>query len=317
MNTLGELLQSAATAMVCGVYDGLSAKLAEAAGFDAIWASGLCICSSRGIPDRSILAASELQERVSEITRATKLPIIVDGDEGYGDAESACKLVKALWQLGAQGVSIEDSRHPKANSFMVNCDRGLLTISEYREKLQRVKAAAPEMIFIARTEALICGEDLEQALNRATAYGEAGADAVIIHSRARELAEFAAMASRWNRNVPLVVIPSLADRVSFQELAVAGYRAVIYANQLMRAAVYSASRLIQVLRDCGEPWRIAERLVSMEELFVLGEINRNSLPLPAGALHSTSEAAIEWASCWSPYDSADKMLTKHARYRQV
>jgi len=254
---------------VGGAYDGLSALLVERAGFDAVWASGFSIAASKCLPDCNVLTGEELVDRVGDMTRAVSIPVIVDCDEGHGELDNTSNLARQLADCGAAGICIEDSEYPKLNSFYGAPGRSLLDFETYARKLHAIRTAAPDVVLIARTESLIAGECLESALARGRQYAEAGADFVLIHSRFTNLDQFQNLASTWKGTVPLVVIPTLAEEVSWLDLRHIGFRMVTYANQALRASVRAQERALQEIRSLSADSAAKSQLVPMEHIFRL------------------------------------------------
>ncbi|HEV2150652.1 MAG TPA: isocitrate lyase/phosphoenolpyruvate mutase family protein [Longimicrobiaceae bacterium] len=269
LQSLRVALSTGTCLSVGGAFDGLSARLVERAGYDAVWAGGFSISASLGLPDLNVMSTTELVERVGEMVDGTSVPVIVDCDEGYGSLPTTRRLVRHLVDRGAQGICIEDNVYPKSNSFCEERRNSLVPIDHFRRKLDAVHQAAPEAVVIARTESLIQGEPLEKAVRRGRAYADSGADLVLLHSKYGRLDEYERMVAAWDGPSPLIVIPTLAPEVRFSNLAELGFRMVIYANQALRASVQSMEEVLCVLRTTGDPAQVASRLVSMNHVFDL------------------------------------------------
>src|SRR3989441_11813351 len=207
---LRELLRRPGPALVLGAHDALSAKLAEEAGFDAIWASGFGISAVQAVPDANILTLTETLEAVRRIVDAVGIPVVADCDNGYGNAINVMRTVGEFERAGAAGVCIEDNDFPKRCSFYAGVRRELVAVDEHARKIEAATAARrdPGFAVIARTEALIAGLGIDEALARARAYAAAGADAVLVHSKARDFRELASFAAAWDGHVPLVAVPT-------------------------------------------------------------------------------------------------------------
>jgi phosphoenolpyruvate phosphomutase len=256
------------TLPIAGVYDALTAVLAQKAGFPGLWISGFCVSTSLGVKDASILTADAMYRRVAEIIRATPLPLIVDCDEGYGSIQSAVDAATRLESLGVQTICIEDSLFPKANSFQNGAARCLDTPSEFCKKLTAIKTAVPKLKIVSRTESLIAGRPVSEAVNRSTQYAEAGADFILIHSRARTIEQLRVLREAWQQETPMVTIPTCvqdADLTDYQRL---GYRMVVFANQAMRAAIPAMEAVLAQLLMSVSPKRELT-LASMDEVFDL------------------------------------------------
>lgn len=264
------LVRQSRTLMVGGAHDGMSAYLVDAAGFDAVWVSGFCVSSAKLIPDENILSITEMSDRVAEIVEATRLPVIVDCDEGYGALTSSLRLARKLVGAGASGLCIEDNLFPKKNSFLgTEAEQELMPVDGFCEKLAAIKNVLGKRALIARTESLIRGEGTEMAYARAARYVEAGADMIVIHSRFRHIEDFIRLKEGWRCDAPLVVIPTKCEDAHFDQFRNAGYAMVIYANHAFRSAVRAMHATLQKIRMSGRIAPVADELVSMDYLFDL------------------------------------------------
>lgn len=269
-NRLTEYIKDRKTLMVGGAHDGISAYLVESAGFDVVWVSGFCVSTAKFIPDENVLTVSEMAERVSEIVESTRLPVIVDCDEGYGAIVSSLRLARKLIAAGAEGICIEDNLYPKKNSFLGSeIDQELMPIDAFCEKLAAIKAVLGNRTLIARTESLIRGESIEEAYERAKRYVDAGADMIVIHSRYKKIEEFVQLKAGWDNYAPLVVIPTKCEDGHFNQFKAAGFSMVIYANHSFRASIKSIHATLQKIRMSGRISTVSEDIVSMEYLFDL------------------------------------------------
>jgi len=165
-------------------HDGVSAKIVEKCGGEGIWASGFTISTACGVRDANELSWRDVLNVLENIKFCTNIPILVDGDTGYGNFNNARIFVKKLCRLGISGVVFEDKVFPKINSFTDN-NHVLAPIEEFCGKIKACKDAQTDSDFcvVARTEAFIAKQGLEVTLRMAMAYVEAGADAVVVHSK--------------------------------------------------------------------------------------------------------------------------------------
>lgn len=274
--------------LVAGAHNGLSAQLVERAGFDAIWASGFEISASFAVPDANILTMAENLDVAKHIDRASVLPVIADCDNGYGNAINVIRTVEAYEREGIAAICIEDNIFPKRCSFYAGVKRELESIEEFAGKIRAAKAAqrSPDFMVIARTEALIAGWGMEEALRRGRAYADAGADMVLIHSKSSSPDEVMAFARAWDRAAPLVCVPTIYKDTTAQELASAGFRVVIYANHGLRAAIKAMREVLTTVRREQKAAAVEERIVSLEDVYDLVGVNRMKSQeksfLPAG-----------------------------------
>lgn len=237
--------------VACGAHDALSAKLVEEAGFDAIWASGFGLSAVRAVPDASILTKSETLDGARAMVDVTGIPVIADVDTGFGNAINAMHTVQDFEAAGIAAVCIEDNVFPKRCSFYTGVTRELAPTDEHARKIAAAKAAQrdPEFVVIARTEALIAGWGKEEALIRARAYADAGADAILIHSKHPTFDELRDVVASWDRAVPLVAVPTTYIDTPLEDLDAAGFKIVIYANQPLRAAVTAMRETLGRLKE--------------------------------------------------------------------
>lgn len=233
------------------VHNAVSAWVAEnasAAGreFDGFWSSSLTDSTARGRPDIEVVDLKSRLSSLEETMEITSKPIIYDGDSG-GNLDQTFYLARALSKMGVAGLCLEDKLGRKRNSLYGREAEQAQTqapIEDFCKKLRAAKrgSAASELLVIARIESLVLYSDCDQAIERAHAYCEAGADAILIHSvadSAREIFEFSRRFRAERPDTPLVAVPTAFDDVTVTELEANGFNVVIYANHLMRAA-YSA-----------------------------------------------------------------------------
>jgi phosphoenolpyruvate phosphomutase len=258
-----------------GAHDALGARLGERAGFDAIWSSGLEISASHGVPDADLLTMSELLDAARWMAGAVALPVVADGDAGYGNATNVAYMVRRYEAAGVAAVCIEDKPFPKMNSFVPSRQR-LVPVSEFTGKIEAAKHAQhdPAFMVIARVEALVVGMGLAEALRRAHAYAEAGADAILVHAKDSSPAPILEFLARWKRPVPIVVVPTTYHQITASELAAAGAKMVIYANHGLRAGVRAVSETFQeILRTDGTA-AVEERIAPLSTIFDLQGVDR-------------------------------------------
>jgi phosphoenolpyruvate phosphomutase len=269
--TLRDILLAAHPAVLAGAHDPLSARLVEAAGFDAVWASGFGISASRAVPDASLLTMTDMLEAARHMNEATALPIVADCDGGFGNAVNVIHMVRAYEHSGIAAICIEDTVFPKRCSFYADTARQLAPIDEHALKIQAACEARtrPETVVIARTEAFIAGLGVEEALQRAHAYAEAGADAILVHSSLATPKEVFAFARRWQSSLPLVAVPTTYAETSVNDLWEAGYRVVIFANQGLRAAIQSMHDTLGRLRATGLACSVDQDIAPLADVFAL------------------------------------------------
>ena len=209
--------------------------------FDAMWISSLCDSTTRGKPDIELVDFSDRIETINEVMDVTTKPVILDMDTG-GTAEHFAYNVRTLERIGVSAVIVEDKTGAKRNSlFGTEVAQTQDTIENFSEKIAAGKKAlrTDEFMIIARIESLILEKGQEDALRRADAYVAAGADGIMIHSRAKTPDEVLAFCDAFHAShpdIPIVAVPSSYNTITEAELAAHGVRIVIYANQLTRSA---------------------------------------------------------------------------------
>ncbi|BAV50116.1 phosphoenolpyruvate mutase [Mesorhizobium loti] len=268
--SLRRMIASSELAFAMEAHDGLSAAIAERAGFKALWASGLSISSSLGYRDANEASWSQLVDVVERISDTVDIPVLVDGDSGFGNFNNARLVARKLRQHGASGICLEDTAFPKMNSF-IGDRHPLADIPEFCGRLKAVKDQVPdaEFVLVARIEALIAGRGEDEALARAQAYAEAGADAILIHSRKSNAEEIFAFTRAWQNRLPVVIVPTKYYRTPVSAYRAAGISTVIWANHNMRAAI-SAMRQVcdRILREESTAG-IEDEVATLDELFDL------------------------------------------------
>ncbi|MCK1707854.1 isocitrate lyase/phosphoenolpyruvate mutase family protein [Bradyrhizobium sp. 143] len=178
---------------IMAAHSPFSAILAEEAGFDGLWASGFELSALYGLPDMSLISMTQYLDMLRAIAGRTRLPIVADIDTNYGSA-----------------VVIEDKTFPKVTSLVADGRQHLLRVEEFQGKIEAaIKARSdPDFLVIARTEALIASLGEAEALHRAHAYAEVGADMILIHSKRANPSEIESFSRAWTRAVPLVIVPN-------------------------------------------------------------------------------------------------------------
>jgi len=252
-----------------GCWDGLSAIMVQEMGFEGIWSSGFCISASHGLPDASVLTKSEFLERAREMRNTAQMPILHDMDTGYGGPAHIIQYIREFAAAGVNGVCIEDKLFPKSNSF-VGGNQGLMGIEEFCKKIMAAKEAVDDMYIVARIEAFISGFGLQDAIYRADAYAESGADAILIHSKSKDGKDILEFLDKWKKRCPIVIVPTTyAGVIPEEEMRNYGVNIVIYANQLLRVMVDHGFKYLKELEGWGETDVPGYDLEDMKTLFAL------------------------------------------------
>ena len=190
-----------------------------------------------GLRDNNEASWTQVLDVLEFMADATTLPILVDGDTGYGNFNNVRRLVRKLGERGIAGVCLEDKLFPKTNSFLGE-RQPLADIAEFCGRIRAGKDAQTDDSFsiVARTEALISGHSMDEALRRAEAYHAAGADAILVHSKKKDAAEITGFMERWDRRCPVVIVPTMYYATPADTFRQAGISMVIWANHLVRAS---------------------------------------------------------------------------------
>jgi|TARA_B100001540_G_scaffold305414_1_gene316320 phosphoenolpyruvate phosphomutase len=265
-----ELLNSKDILKVGGAFDAMSAKLVEINDFDAIWAGSFAISATHALPDASILTMTEFLHASQNMAEACNIPVIADCDTGFGGPKNVSHLVKKYEKAGISGISIEDKIFPKENSLLKNGKNTLISEKEFVAKIIAAREAKVDndFLIIARTEALIAEQGIDEAIKRALAYEKAGADAILIHSKKDSPDEVFEFADSWGGNIPLVVVPTTYPDVTIDDLVKHKIKIVIYANQSLRAAYSSMNTILSNIKN-GKLKENSKNISSMEDIFQL------------------------------------------------
>ncbi len=268
---LRRLLTSAQTEFICEAHNGLSARIVEEAGFDGIWASGLAISAQLGVRDNNEASWTQVVEVLEFMSDVTRIPILLDGDTGYGNFNNMRRLVKKLEQRGVAGVCIEDKIFPKTNSFIGGERQPLADIAEFSGKIAAGKDSQsdPDFCIVARVEALIAGWDIGEALRRGEAYRRAGADAILIHSKLARPDQILEFAREWANRAPLVIVPTKYYSTPVEVFRKARISLVIWANHLIRSAVTAMQKTAAQIKADESLIEVEERIATVDEIFRL------------------------------------------------
>ncbi|MBV9828547.1 MAG: phosphonopyruvate hydrolase [Alphaproteobacteria bacterium] len=272
---LREAVAAGALVRVMSAHNPLSARLAEEAGFDAIWASGFELSATYGVPDASLLSLTQHLDMTRAIIEQVAIPMIADLDTGYGNAINVGHVVGAYARAGAAAVVLEDKTFPKDTSLLAGGRQELVRVEEFQGKIEAARAAgaARGVLVIARTEALIADLGIDEALRRGAAYAEAGADLLLIHSKRKTPDEIVAFTRQWPGTIPLTIVPTAYPEFTEEKIRGLGKIAVvIYANHAVRAAVTAMREVFAAIRSDGGIHNVDKRIVSVEEIFDLQRV---------------------------------------------
>ncbi|MCK6454476.1 MAG: phosphoenolpyruvate mutase [Alphaproteobacteria bacterium] len=300
---LKSALLSPELAFLMEAHNGLSARIVEESGFKGIWASGLSMSAALGVRDNNEASWTQVLEVLEFMADATTIPILVDGDTGYGNFNNVRRLVKKLCQRGIAGVCIEDKLFPKTNSF-IGDGQPLADIDEFCGKIKAGKDSQsdPDFCLVARVEALISGWGLDEALRRADAYHRAGADGILIHSKRSTADEIFAFCKEWGNRCPVVIVPTMYHATPTERYRAAGISCVIWANHNVRAAITAMREVSRKIAASETLVGVEGGIASVKDVFELSgnpelaEAERRYLPQPGSDTAAVVLAASRGAA---------------------
>jgi phosphoenolpyruvate phosphomutase len=269
-----ELFDSPTTELLVEAHNGLSARVVREAGLPGIWASGLAISATMGVRDANEASWTQVLDVVDFMSDAVDVPILLDADTGFGNFNNVRRLVHKAEQVGIAGICIEDKLFPKTNSF-IGERQPLADVDEFAGKIRAAKDSQNDADFcvVARVEALISGWGMDEALRRAWAYRDAGADAILIHSKAPTAAQVLEFADLWQGASPLVIVPTTYSDTPMEAYEAAGIDLVIWANHLLRAIVVAMREVASSVAQHRSPVGLDHRLAPVSEVFRLQEVD--------------------------------------------
>ncbi len=280
---LRQLLTICPVVKAIEVHNGLTGLIAEKSvvetgtgldQFDAMWISSLCDSTAKGKPDIELVDLTSRYRTIDDVMEVTTKPVIFDGDTG-GLTEHFVYTVRSLERMGVSAVIIEDKVGLKKNSlFGTQAAQVQDTCGRFCEKISAGKQAqlTDDFMIIARIESLILEQGMEDAMERALAYADAGADGIMIHSRKKEpdeVLQFCDLFRMQNTQTPLVVVPTSFPAVTEEELAAHGVNIVIYANQLTRSAFPAMDRTAKSILRYHRAWEADRDLMPIPEIITL------------------------------------------------
>ncbi|MFH8787007.1 isocitrate lyase/phosphoenolpyruvate mutase family protein [Streptomyces roseoverticillatus] len=255
---------------VAGAHSSLGGLIAQQSGFQAVWASSFEISAARCLPDASLLSMTDYLEAAANIQKALSVPVVADCDTGFGNSMNVAYMVGEYESAGITAVSIEDKIFPKMNSFAA-ADHTLLDVRAFAHKIETAKKAqsSDDFFVIARTEAMISGLGVDEALKRCAAYADAGADAVLVHSKQKTKDQVLEFLGRWDDRLPVVVVPTTYPEWHADDARKAGVSAVIYANQGLRATITSLRTTFTSIYETGHTAHLEDSISGVKDVFEL------------------------------------------------
>ncbi len=268
---LRELLFQKQATIIMEAHSGLTAKLVEEAGFEAIWGSGLSLSAMLGVRDCNEASWTQVLDVLEYMSDATRVPILHDGDTGYGNFNNFRRLVQKLEQRQIAGVCIEDKLFPKQNSFIDGERQQLASVEEFCGKLRAGKDSQrdADFVIVARTESFIAGWGLEEALRRATAYAESGADVILVHSKRGDGRDIRDFMRHWSLPTPVVIVPTTYPSESISSFTDIGVYNFIFANHTLRTTITAVQNNLAKLRQTQDLMCIESKVAPLTEVFRL------------------------------------------------
>jgi methylisocitrate lyase len=248
-----------------GAHTGIAALLAKGAGFEALYMSGAAMSATMGLPDLGMITVDEVAFYIRQVARAARLPMLVDGDTGYGEALNVMHMVRVFEEAGAGAVHLEDQLLPKKCGHLN--DKKLADARDMAAKVAAARKARKHLVVIARTDA-VASEGMDAAVARARLYLEAGADAIFpeaLHNR-EMFAEFA----RRMPGVKLLANMTEFGRTPFltaKEFEELGYAMVIWPVSHMRVANKAMEELYATIRETGGTMAMLDRMQTRAQLY--------------------------------------------------
>ena len=266
-----KMLKSKNLEFLMEAHNGISAKIVEETGFKGIWASGLTMSASMGLRDNNEASWTQILNNLEYMVDATNIPILVDGDTGYGNFNNARRYVKKLEQIGIAGVCFEDKLFPKTNSFLNGEKQDLADINEFCGKIRACKDIQTDKDFniVARLESFITGNTLEDALERAYSYADAGADAILVHSKKSDPSDILNFSKNWTIDTPLVIVPTKYWKTPTNEFRKANISTVIWANHNMRSSIKAIKETSRDIYENESLKNIENNIETVNEIFRL------------------------------------------------
>jgi phosphoenolpyruvate phosphomutase len=267
---LRKILNEKKLIRIVGAHNGMTAKLVENNGFDGVWASGLEVSTSHAVPDANILTMTDFLNASAEMADSVSIPVVSDCDVGYGNSNNVIQMVKKFEAAGVAGVVVEDKKFPKVNSLVDGTRQDLAPIAEFVGKIMAAQNArqSKDFLFFARVEALIAGLGMEEALRRANAYLDAGADGIFIHSKAKDPREIIEFCKRREKRGYLLICPTKYPSLKESDMQKLGVNMTIYANQGLRASIKAVNEVLSYMNKNGIG-EVDKKIAPLSEVFEL------------------------------------------------
>jgi phosphoenolpyruvate phosphomutase len=268
---LNNIIQANELDFFLEAHNGLSAKIVSEAGFKGIWASGLSISASCGARDRNEISWTEVLDIVERMVNVVDIPILLDGDSGFGDFNNVRCLIKRAERRGVAGICIEDKIFPKTNSFLEGKNQKLVSTREFCGKIMAAKDTQVDHDFcvIARTESLIMGQSVAESIDRCSAYAEAGANAILIHSKKNDADQIQEFSQKWGKRCPVVIVPTTYQNTPTEKFKEMEISLVLWANHLIRSSIRYMQEIADSIMKNQNVYCIDSKIAPLSEVFRL------------------------------------------------
>eukprot|EP00112_Aurelia_sp_Birch-Aquarium-sp1_P006565 Seg1721.12 transcript_id=Seg1721.12/GoldUCD/mRNA.D3Y31 product="Phosphoenolpyruvate phosphomutase" protein_id=Seg1721.12/GoldUCD/D3Y31 len=268
---LKKMLTSPDLEFLMEAHNGLAAKIVQNAGFKGIWGSGLSISAALGVRDSNEASWTQVLDVLEYMSDVTDIPILLDADTGYGNFNNARRLVRKLEERGVAGACMEDKLFPKTNSLLDGRAQPLADVEEFALKIKACKdhQRDPDFCIVARVEAFIAGWGLDEVLKRAHAYRDAGADAILMHSKRSDANEIEAFIKAWDNKCPVVIVPTKYYKTPTDTFRDWKVSTVIWANHNVRSAITAMQNTTNTIFKEQSLANIEPHVATVKDIFAL------------------------------------------------
>lgn len=267
---LRNMINSEELSFIMEAHDGMSSKIVQETGFQAIWASGLSVSTALGYRDNNELSFSQVADHCYHMARCVDIPVVVDCDTMYGDFNTARVALQCFEKAGVSGIIIEDKVFPKKNSFLNNGKSALADPKEFALKLKAIQDSKvdPNFVVVARVESFLVGNDVNDALMRATIYiNEGHADAVLIHSKKSTSEDIDEFMEKWDNKAPVFIVPTKYYTVPADHYREIGINTVIWANHNMRSAITAMRNTSERIYNDESLIGVEDKIITVSDVF--------------------------------------------------
>eukprot|EP01134_Creolimax_fragrantissima_P005606 CFRG5606T1 len=256
-------------------HNGLTAKIVEETGFKGIWGSGLSISAQHGVRDSNELSWTQVVDTLEFMAENTTIPILLDGDTGFGNFNNARRLARKLEERGVAGVCIEDKLFPKTNSLLDARAQPLADPEEFGMKIKAMKDSVrdPDFCVVARVESFIAGWGLDETIKRAKIYADYGADAVLIHSKKHDPSDIVSFMESWDNRCPVVIVPTNYHTTPTDDFRKMGISTIIWANMNVRASIQAVQNCSKQIFEEQSLVGVTPKIATVKEIFRLQDDN--------------------------------------------